>query len=218
MYKQSQVVQNRSWFFLQFVQYNRYNVEHDLKYDRFQYRNIFSFCPYTLHVEQSMAALTQISNPLNPTTLFENFALLWRVFHDLRPTTTVDAIGEFSGPRSTTNTAVTNQSHPLFYTYKSHTHLSLLSISSMALQLSLRRSHGLLTGSSSTKLFSTFRSGNVATVWNYHGAALSAAVAPQQLTVPTMSKRWATTTPMDLGDVIGIDLGTTNSCVAIMVR
>jgi hypothetical protein len=88
----------------------------------------------------------------------------------------------------------------------------------MALQLSLRRSHGLLTGSSSTKLFSTFRSGNVATVWNYHGAALSAAVAPQQLTVPTMSKRWATTAPMDLGDVIGIDLGTTNSCVAIMVR
>jgi hypothetical protein len=34
----------------------------------------------------------------------------------------------------------------------------------------------------------------------------------------TMTKRWATTTPMDLGDVIGIDLGTTNSCVCVMVR
>jgi hypothetical protein len=30
-------------------------------------------------------------------------------------------------------------------------------------------------------------------------------------------KRWASAKP-DVGDVIGIDLGTTNSCVAIMVR
>lgn len=104
----------------------------------------------------------------------------------------------------------------------------------MALQLSLRRSSGLLNGPSSSKLFSTFRSGNVpssvATAFNHHyDAAVSAAVAPQQLAmsssynmaVPaqqTMAKRWASTAPMDLGDVIGIDLGTTNSCVSIMVR
>ena len=31
----------------------------------------------------------------------------------------------------------------------------------------------------------------------------------------TLSCRWKST---DAGDVIGIDLGTTNSCVAIMVR
>lgn len=94
----------------------------------------------------------------------------------------------------------------------------------MALQLSLRRSSSLIHGASSftsTKLFSTFRSGNsvppsssfVTAFHHHHGAAASAAVVPQQLT-----KRWATTTPMDLGDVIGIDLGTTNSCVCVMVR
>lgn len=42
------------------------------------------------------------------------------------------------------------------------------------------------------------------------------ALTGQQQTMVT--KRWATTTtPMDLGDVIGIDLGTTNSCVSVMV-
>ena len=103
----------------------------------------------------------------------------------------------------------------------------------MALQLSLRRSSGLLNGSSSSKLFSTFRSGNVpssvATAFHHHGAVAAATFVPQQLTMKsspfmaftpqqTVSKRWATTAPMDLGDVIGIDLGTTNSCVCVMVR
>ena len=95
----------------------------------------------------------------------------------------------------------------------------------MALQLSLRRSSGLLHGTSSTKLFSTFRSGtapsSLATAFHHHGAAAAVVPQQQQLTMassPFMTKRWATTTPMDLGDVIGIDLGTTNSCVCVMVR
>ena len=102
----------------------------------------------------------------------------------------------------------------------------------MALQLSLRRSSSLLHGSSSSKLFSTFRSGttpsSIATAFNHHGAAVSVTAVPQQLAMisshfnafsaqQTMTKRWSSVTPIDHGDVIGIDLGTTNSCVSIMV-
>ena len=103
----------------------------------------------------------------------------------------------------------------------------------MALQLSLRRNSSLLHGSSSSKLFSTFRSGttpsSIATAFNHHGAAVSVTAVPQQLAMisshfkassvqQTMTKRWSSVTPIDHGDVIGIDLGTTNSCVSIMVR
>jgi molecular chaperone DnaK len=49
----------------------------------------------------------------------------------------------------------------------------------------------------------------------------TAATATSKNVIPSMSsfgavdRRWKST---DAGDVIGIDLGTTNSCVAIMVR
>ena len=62
----------------------------------------------------------------------------------------------------------------------------------MALQLGLRR--GLTTGLANKSAFG--------------GLYASAATNASQM-------RWKST---DAGDVIGIDLGTTNSCVAIMVR
>jgi hypothetical protein len=103
----------------------------------------------------------------------------------------------------------------------------------MALQLCLRRSSGLLGGvttASSPKLFSTIRStvGPSAIVSSTFQNGTNSVFAPQQLTMSSplaasfqqpqwVTKRWSSTAPMDLGDVIGIDLGTTNSCVCIMV-
>jgi hypothetical protein len=74
----------------------------------------------------------------------------------------------------------------------------------MALQLCLRRSSGLFgVTTSATNLLQRSTS-----------AAFQNGAAASFLT-PT--KRWASA-GVDLGDVIGIDLGTTNSCVCVMVR
>ena len=61
----------------------------------------------------------------------------------------------------------------------------------MALQLGLRSSMSLATRARTTGIQSTFGGG-----------------------VSSQMMRWKSS---DVGDVIGIDLGTTNSCVAIMV-
>jgi len=72
----------------------------------------------------------------------------------------------------------------------------------MALQLSVRR--GLSAASLSLRS-SSLGAGTATT------GALATTVSPSG----NFMKRWRSS---DAGDVIGIDLGTTNSCVAIMVR
>lgn len=101
----------------------------------------------------------------------------------------------------------------------------------MALQLSLRRGTVGLANSASHHWRSPIA---VSSKGLFTGAAssnhLQASLSPFILSngsnsnnksfdygLPTVNRRWASV-GADAGDVIGIDLGTTNSCVAIMVR
>jgi hypothetical protein len=88
----------------------------------------------------------------------------------------------------------------------------------MALQLSLRRGFSAAATTASSRGFASVVAHNnsKALLSQTHIPSLSSAAAASYSS-PFVARRWQSSSA-DAGDVIGIDLGTTNSCVAIMVR
>jgi len=84
----------------------------------------------------------------------------------------------------------------------------------MALQLSMRR--GLSTATTASLRTSASSLTSRTPLSPLHYASQSSSILGKAAATRFIGQRWLSTA--DAGDVIGIDLGTTNSCVAIMVR
>jgi hypothetical protein len=92
----------------------------------------------------------------------------------------------------------------------------------MALQLSLRRGFSAAATTASSRGFASVVAHNNMALLSQSQSqtrvpSLSSAAAASYSS-PFVARRWQSSSSADAGDVIGIDLGTTNSCVAIMVR